>query len=476
MLMRNNMPGTNPEQFDYTMNKASASDSILKEARDAGVRLVRCLLPDLSGIIRGRAIHIDALRQHVISGMGMPANTMGLTMMDHQAMPDLRGQVRLLPDPKTFRIITYAPNTAVMLGDLYETDLQPWALCPRTFLRRMLADMSDLGLRMQIGFELEFVFGVRGNDGSYIPVDESLYSSSVGMTVTAKVINEIVGALDEQHIPIDHYHPESGFGQQEIVLRPTDPLTACDQLVLARETIRAIAWTHGWYASFMARPFESQPPSGLHAHLSMWDRYAQNLIYKQERPATEDAETQRAVSDEAQGFLAGALQHLAALTALACPTVNSYRRLTPQAPVAPYAAWGYDNRQAMIRMVPLSWAEGSPSANVEFKLADPTCNPYLMVGGLVAAGMDGVAKHSVLPAPLQTSPASLSAEEREQLGITALPATLAAACDLLAQDEVLAAALNQPMLETYLALKREEVKTFEGTSFSAEQQRHFWKF
>lgn len=473
--MRTNVPGTNPEEFSYTMSKATASDSILREARDAGVRLVRCLYPDLSGIIRGRAIHVDALRQYVINGIGMPAATMGLTMMDHQAIPDLRGQVRLLPDPSTFRVIQYAPNTAIMIGELYETDLQPWALCPRTFLRRMLADMSDLGLRMQVGFEVEFVFGVRSNDGSFVPVDESLYASSVGMTVAAKVINDIVGSLDEQRIHVDHYHPESGYGQQEIVLRPTDPLTACDQLALLRETIRAIAWAQGWYASFMARPFESQPPSGLHAHLSFWDRYAQNLIYKAEQPEGE-TETPREISEEVRGFLAGALSHLPALTALACPTVNSYRRLVPQAPVAPYAAWGYDNRQAMIRMVPLSWTEGTPSANVEFKLADGMCNPYLMLGGLIAAGMDGVARHTELPAPVQVSPASLSAEEREELGIAALPTSLAAACEALTQDEALMAALNKPLYEAYLALKREEVKTFEGTSFGTEQQRHFWKF
>ena len=115
---------------------------------------------DLSNIIRGRAIHVGALRQHMINGIGMPASTMGLTISYIQSAPGLRGQVRLLPDPGTFRVVQYAPNTAVMLGELYETDLQPWALCPRTFLKRMLADLTDLGLHIHVGSELEFYFGV----------------------------------------------------------------------------------------------------------------------------------------------------------------------------------------------------------------------------------------------------------------------------------------------------------------------------
>jgi glutamine synthetase len=473
--MREKGSASNPDEYDYTANKASASDSILREARDAGVRLVRCLWPDLSNIIRGRAIHIDALRQHMINGVGLPASSMGLTIIDLQAAPALRGQVRLVPDPGTFRVVQYAPNTAVMLSDLYETDLQPWTLCPRSFLKRMLADLSDMGLHIRVGFELEFYFGVRANEGGFVPIDESLYSSSVGMAVAGKVINDIVGSLDEQRVPIDHYHPESGHGQEELVLRSTDPLTACDRLLLARETIRSIAWTHGWYASFAAKPFETQPPSGMHVHLSLWDRYNQNLMYK---PEVQDGSDRppHDMHDEARWFVAGVMRHLPALTALACPTVNSYRRLQPQAPVSPYIAWGYDNRQAMIRLVPLAWSETLASANVEFKLADGSANPYLMMGGLIAAGLDGLANRYAMPAPVELSPHLLDTDTRGALGIEPLPVSLQASADALEQDTALSAALGSRMLDTYLMLKRQEVKTFDGVAASIEQVRHYWKF
>jgi glutamine synthetase len=467
------VPGSDPD--DYATNKASASDYILREARDAGVRLVRCLWADLSNVIRGRSIHVGSLRQHMIDGIGIPAGSMGLTINDVQAIPGLQGHVRLLPDPSTFHVIQYAPNTALMLGELYEIDLQPWALCPRTFLKRMLADLTDMGLHLQVGFELEFYFAVRGSDGGFVPVDESLYSSSVGMGISGKVINDIVTSIDEQRLQLDHYHPEMGHGQQELVFRPADPLTACDRVLLARETVRSIAWSHGWYASFAAKPFDSQPPSGMHAHISLLDRYDRNLMCKPEIVTSEDGKGYE-MQDQGRWFVSGILSHLPALTALACPTVNSYRRLHAQTAAQPYVTWGYDNRQAMLRLVPLTWKEGSASASVEFKLADGSANPYLMMGGLIAAGLDGIASKYSLPEPLAAISPLKEVTGESGAGPVRLPLTLQNACESLAQDGILASGLSAQLLGAYLDVKRQEIKSFEGVLPSTEMIRHFWKF
>jgi glutamine synthetase len=295
------------------------------------------------------------------------------------------------------------------------------------------------------------------------------------MAVAGKVINEIIGSLDEQRIGIDHYHPEGGHGQQELVLLPTDPLTACDRVLMVRETVRSIAWTHGWYASFAARPFETQPPSGMHAHLSLLDRNDHNIVYRSPAGASPEM-AQSDLSKPARNFIAGVLRHMPGLTALACPSVNSYRRLGPQAFVAPFAAWGFDNRQTMVRVVPLTWREESAAANVEFKLADGSANPYLMMGGLIAAGMDGISLQSLLPQPIQVSPASLEPDAREALGIATLPPSLPAACDQLDRDTALSLALGTPLLDAYLAVKRQETRSFDGLTASLEQIRHFWKF
>ena len=437
--------------------------------------MVRCLWADLSNVIRGRSIHVGSLRQHMINGIGVPAGAMGLTISDIQALPNLRDHVRLLPDPGTFHVIPYAPNTALMLGELYETDLQPWALCPRTFLKRMLADLTDMGLRMQVGFELEFYFAVRGSDGGFAPVDESLYASSLGMAISGKVINDIVASLDEQRLGLDHYHPEAGHGQQELVFRPTDPLAACDRILLARETVRSIAWSHGWYASFAPKPFDAQPASGMHAHVSLWDRNDRNLMVKA-GAESRNAEAGYDMQDQGRWFMGGLLQHLPALTALACPSINSYRRLVSQSSAQPRVTWGYDNRHALLRLVPLTWKDSSASACVEVRLADPSANPYLLLGGMIAACLDGIANRTALPDPMPARPNPPSDNGDKAVGVLHLPSTLQQACDLLEQDGILKAGLNAPLLEAYLAVKRQEVMNFEGTLPSTEMARHFWKF
>ncbi len=465
----------NPGEYDYASNKAAAVDYVVREARDAGVRLVRCLWMDLSSVIRGRSVHVDVLRRHMLNGIGIPAAGMGLTTTDQQALPELPGQVRLLPDPSTFRLVPYASNAALMLGDLYETDMQPWALCPRSNLKRVLADLTDQGLRAQVGFETEFYFAVRTGEGNYVPVDESLYASSVGMTVAGKVINEIVDALDRQQVGIEGYQPKQGHGQQELVLLPADPLTACDRLLLVREAVRSVAWSHGWYASFAAKPFEAQPASSLQVRIGLRDRYDRSLLYQPDAHRVRDDDVP-CLSDETRWSMAGLMRHMPALAAIACPTVNSYRRLQAQSPVPPLVTWGVDNRHTMLRVEPLSWQESDANAGFEFKLADGSANPYLLLSGILASFLDGLMNHYELPDATTGSPATIDPAEYAQRSIERLPPTLQAACDLLEKDPVLALALGSPMQQAFLSVKRQEVKAFDGVIASTEQSRYYWKF
>ncbi|HQV71173.1 MAG TPA: glutamine synthetase family protein [Thermoflexales bacterium] len=468
--MREETPS--PGSSDFLRNKSASSDYVMREARDAGVRLVRCLWTDLANIVRGRAIHLDALRRTAIDGASIPLHSLGLTVNDQQAMPNLTGRARMLPDLNTFRVATYAPNTGAMMADVVDMDTQASPLCARSFLKRMMADLADSGYKAQVGFELEFYFAVRGSDGGFVPVDESGYATGMGMTVAAKVINEIIGTLDDQRIAVEHYHPEMGGGQQEITLRVTDPLTACDQVVLAREAIRAVAWTHGWYSTFMARPFENQPGSSLHAHISLWDRNGRNVMFTDSH---HEDETLRLYED-GMGFIGGLMRHINALAAVSCPSANSQRRLTGNAGPAPFGAWGYDNRDVPISITPQSWSSAKTSANLEYRLADASANPYLMLGSVLAAGLDGIQTHQSHTTALSVSPSQMDEETRAARNIAPLPATLSEACDALAADPVLSQAMGEQMVETYLAIKRKEAATFKDMSFLAEQNAHLWRY
>ena len=158
-------------------------------------------------------------------------------------------------------------------------------------------------------------------------------------------------------------------------------LTAADNHLKLRETIRSVAASHGLWASLAPKPFADQAGNGAHLHWSLWDTDGRNVLY--------DAQA-GGLSEIARHFIGGVLAHLPALLALTAPSVNSYRRLQPQAWSSAFAVYGADNREAAVRIPSPYWSDIAYSTNLELKPVDSSCNPYLALGGLIAAGLDGV--------------------------------------------------------------------------------------
>jgi glutamine synthetase len=162
--------------------------------------------------------------------------------------------------------------------------------------------------------------------------------------------------------------------------------------------------------------------------------------------------------------------------ALTAPTVNSYRRLQPRFWCSAYTAWGPDNKEAAIRLPsPLRGVE-MESTNLELKPADPSCNPYLALGGLLAAGLDGIENKRDPGEPTLVDPDTLSEAERARRGIRRLPTSLGEALDALERDEVLRAALGDTLAKEFVIVKRSEVRGFEGKDAAFETAQHFYKF
>src|SRR5574342_910388 len=308
-----------------TARTATPADRVTETARKAGVRLVRFLYTDNGGITRGKATHIEGLRSRINDGIGLTVAMQAMNMLDQLAAVEGMGpvgEIRLVPDPETFRVLTYAPHTAAMTVDMCNQDGSPWEACPRSFLKRQIAACAEAGFTVRAAFECEFTLATRNADGTYAPLDESLCFSSVGMTTTAHVIDVIVAALEAQGIEVDQYYPELGHGQQELTVRHAPVLAAADRQVFFRDTVRNVAYQHNLYASLAPKPFPDQAGNGAHIHFSLWDRAGKrNLMY--------DPKDQYGVSELGYQFIAGLLDHLPALLALTCPSYNSYRRLQP---------------------------------------------------------------------------------------------------------------------------------------------------
>ena len=451
---------------------AGAAEPIMLAARKGGVRLVRFLYTDNGGVTRGKTTHIDGLPGRLRDGIGLTVAMQAMNMLDQLAHVEGMGpvgEIRLVPAPETFTVLPYAPHSAAMTVDMLEQDGTPWAACPRSFLKRQVAACADAGFTVQAAFECEFSLATRSADGSFTPIDESVCFGSTGMTVAATVIDDLVAALEAQGLEVDQYYPELGHGQQELSIRHAPALAAADRQVYYRETVRNVAYQHDLYASLAPKPFPDQAGNGAHIHFSLWDKAGRrNLTY--------GARDRYGISPLGYSFIAGVLEHLPALLALTCPTYNSYRRLQPHFWSSAYTAWGPDNREGAIR-VPSGLASDRPgSANVELKASDPSSNPYLALGGLLAAGLDGVKRGLTPGEPALIDPGDYTDEERAARGIWRYPTTLRQALDNLERDAVLTEALGPLLARAYLAVKGLEWETFSKEDVAFELKHHFWKF
>ncbi len=452
-------------------SRRRAVEGILRQCRRAGIQLVRFLYCGNDGVIRGKACHAQFLPSYIESGIGMTVAMGSFNMLD-QLVPEgsfgPAGEVRLVPDLATFAVLPYAPRSARLYCDMLTLEGEPWAVCARSFLKRMIARAGERGLVLRAAFENEFTLARQEGD-RYVPLDWSRYGSSIGMDTAAPVMIEIVEALLAQGVQPEQYYPELGPGQQELPVRFADALRAADNQLTVRETARGVAARHGLLASFAAKPFPDQAGNGSHIHFSLWRTSdGKNHFH--------DPRGRYGLSDAAYAFMGGVLHHLPALVALTAPTVNSYRRLQPRLWCGAYAAWGPDNREAAVRVPSTRRGLEMESTNLELKPCDPTSNPYLALGGLLAAGLDGLARQLDPGAPVLVDPDTLPEAERRRHGIRRLPASLGAALDELERDEVLREALGEALVREYLAVKRSEVRGFAGQDVAFEIREHFYRY
>lgn len=430
-----------------TMAGNNKFKKVRKSLEEAGIKFVRILWCDNANVIRGKAVHLNLLnRDYFDYGVGISAGQQGVPVMYDAVIPETGlspvGEVRLVPDWSTLKILPYTPGHASVMGNMI-LEGEPWAMCPRNFLIKTIAAAQSQGLTVKAAFENEFYL-LRQTTQGLKPADETPFASTQAMDLHGEVINEMADSLIAQGIPVEQYYPESGFGQQEISMRYTDALAAADRQITFRETVRAIALKNDLAASFLPKIFPDTAGSGCHLHLSLW-REEQNLL--------PDPQGICGLSQTAREFIAGILHHLPSLMALTTPSVNSYRRLLPHCWSGAYRCWGLDNREAAVR-VP-SNPVGCPT-HFELKTVDASANPYLALGSAIAAGLDGVQKSLEASNPIDLDPGNLSAEERSSRGIDRLPSNLGEAITHLQQNDVLLNALNPELSQAFLAVRQAE--------------------
>jgi glutamine synthetase len=412
------------------------------------VALVCC---DLGGIVRGRSLPAGELAANAATGVGwVPANhaLTPLGSLAEESPFGSTGDLRLLPDLDT-HVRVEADNEGsaleLVLCDIAETDGSAWECCPRSFLREALAQLeAELGLRLIASFEHEFQL--------LDDTPPALPFSLEAQRRAAPFPEAAVGALLEAEIEPERFMPEFAAHQFEIPVKASGGLAAADRAVLLREVVREVARRLGTRASFTPLLEPAEAGNGVHIHLSLLDENGRAALYDAARPAS--------LSELGARFAAGVLLHSGALSALSAPSPVSAARLAPHRWSAGAACLGAQNRETLLRIPPTIASIGDPAAQLrlEYRGADAAGNPYLALGAIVRAGLDGVRRELAPASVLDRDPALLDDAQSSAYGVGALPSSLAQAMKALADDETARDWMGPLMYDAYAAVKRAEVE------------------
>lgn len=405
-----------------------------------GVHGVALTYVDNAGITRVKAIPVRGLEHAATVGVGMsPVFDVfcvddSITASRDSGGPD--GDLRLKPALDSLVELAAQPGWAWAPVDRYQQDGVEHPGCSRAFLRRMVQRLADRGWTARAAIEIEWGVGEpRTHDGEFVPACSGPAYGMTSIVQLSDYSRDLLSALAEQGITVDQLHPEYAPGQFELSIAAADPVTAADLNVLVRQTIRAVGQRHDIATSFAPVLVAGGVGNGAHLHLSLWDG-DRNLFAD-------------GLSTEGERFLAGILDQLPALVGVTAPSVASYLRMVPSHWAGVYRCWGVENREAAMRFIPGS--AGPESANVEVKCIDPSANPYLAIGAVIALGL--ASDHETLPAPISGDPVNMPEAER-------LPQSLSGAMARLKDNTILRAAMGDRLFDAFLAVRSAELATF----------------
>jgi glutamine synthetase len=356
---------------------------------------------------------------------------------------------------------------ARFMCDVYMPDGSPFEGDPRFILKRQLLRARKLGYIFNVGPELEF-FLFRKENGALVPLphDQAGYFDQT-TDLAVEIRQEMTEMLHGFGIDVEALHHEVAVGQHEIDFRYANALTIADQAATLKFTLKYVAAHHNLHATFMPKPIAGINGSGMHVHQSLFSPEGKNLFF--------DPKDEYHLSKTAKAFVMGQLTHIRAMNAILNPTVNSYKRLVVgyEAPV--YIAWGQRNRSALVR-IPRYTPGREKAVRAELRCPDPSANPYLAFAVMLAAGLDGIERKMVPPAPVEENIYEFTDEEARKRKIGVLSRNLPEAMEHLAGDAVIRAALGDFVVEKFLALKTEEWDSYRMHVSAWEIDRYLEKY
>jgi glutamine synthetase len=454
----------------WTEAQAHAAAEVSDRIAKLGV--VRFGFSDAHGVVRGKTLVATEAARALRSGVTCTLTMLLKDLSGRTAFPifkrggDGAGDMVMIADPTTFRVLPWAPHSGWILCDLYRTDGSPHPFSTRAVLRHMLAVLGERGLTWRAGLEVEFHLlkcddTVRATDHIAMPGPPPKvtplnhgyqYLTELRYDAIEPLLEMLRANLQGLGLPLRSLEIEFDPSQVEATFGATTGMEPADLMLLFRSATKQVFARAGYLASFMCRPqLPHTASSGWHLHHSI-----------------EDAATGRNLFPHADGlsklarcWLGGLLRHAAAAAAFSTPTINGYKRYMPNSMAPDHVVWAYDNRAAMVRVV---GQPGDPATRLENRVGEPAANPYLYMASQIATGLDGIATGAD-PGPSADTPYSADAPT--------LPTTLMDAIAALRDDACFRAAFGDRFVDYFVRLKEFEIGRFLSAVTDWEHREYF---
>lgn len=437
--------------------------ALLEELEKRNIKHVKLGIVDVDGVLRGKYVSLEKFRSALENSLGFCDVIFGWDAGDnlydnttvtgwHTGYPDTPARI----DPETFRIIPWEPDTAFFLLDM---DLPA---APRKVLKNVVERARGMGFEPTFAAEYEYFFFRETSQSVRDKAFRNLTTFSPGMfgysvlrTGTyAEFLHYILDSMKAFDVELEGFHTETGPGVYKTAIRYDSALRAADKAALFKTGIKEVAARHGYLATFMAKWNAALPGCSGHLHQSLWDpERSHNLFY--------DASCPHTMSPLMRSYIAGQLELMPAMTALVCPTINSYKRLVPGTWAPTTVTWGIENRTTAIRAIPA----GPKATRAEYRLAGADGNPYLAMAAALASGLYGVEQKMELEQPVKSS-----AYDSLQ---TPLPRTLGEATDILKRSPAAREYLGAEFVDHFVATREWEVRQFQNAVTNWEMERYF---
>jgi glutamine synthetase len=472
----------------WTEQSYAAAAQMRRVIDELGIEMVRFSFVDQHGLVRGKSIAGPALTAAMRSGVTVPSSLLLKDTSGRTVFPVFAantgvgiggfagaGDIVLVPDPTTFRVLPWTSRTGSILCDVRFPDGGPVPFCTRSVLRRVQEPLTRRGFGLTVGVELEFhVFrssteimaadrvGRPGEPGMPPVASATTPGSQLLHEETLDSLDDLVQALRvgliAMDLPLRSIELEFGPSQLEITLAAADAAEAADAVVLLRTAVRQICRRNGFHATFMSRPAGAQSASaGWHLHQSVRSLSTGMDAFTPERAG-------EVLSTIGRQYLAGLIEHACAAAAFTTPTVNGYKRYQPLSLAPDRVLWGVDNKGAMIRAI---GSVDNPDSRLENRSGEPAANPYLYIASQIISGLDGLDRE-LEPGPPSESPYQDNAPR--------LPRSLGQALDALDADQTFRNALGNIVVDWYLAIKRTEFERYLAHVSDWEQREYFGLF